>query len=67
VLSKHPEAALSSLEKAAALRPERPEPHMLLADAYVQLGRKTDAARERDGAKRLEQVPGNLKQSPAQR
>jgi arylsulfatase A-like enzyme len=67
VLSKHAEAALSSLEKAAALRPERPEPHMLLADAYVQLGRTTDAARERDGAKRLEQAPGNERQSPAQR
>ena len=54
VLSKQPEAALPRLEKAAALQPKAPEPHMLLADAYGQLGRKTDAARERAAAKRLE-------------
>jgi Flp pilus assembly protein TadD len=53
VLSKQPEAALPRLEKAAALQPKAPEPHMFLADAYGQLGRKTDAARERVAAKRL--------------
>jgi choline-sulfatase len=47
------EAALPKLEKAAALQPEAPDPHMLLTDAYDRLGRKTDAARERDEAKRL--------------
>lgn len=53
VLSKQAEAALPRLEKAASLQPQMPEPHTFLADAYVQLGRKTDAARERVAAKRL--------------
>ncbi len=53
VESKHPEAALPRLEKAAALRPDMPDPHESLADAYAQLGQKTDAARERAAAKRL--------------
>jgi arylsulfatase A-like enzyme len=51
--SKQPEAALPRLEKAAELRPKVPDPHSLLADAYVQLGQQTDAARERAAAKRL--------------
>ena len=53
VLSKQPEAALPRLEKAAALQPKAPEPHLLLRDAYVQLGQKTGAARERAAARRL--------------
>jgi predicted Zn-dependent protease len=53
VLSKQPEAALPRLEKAAALQPQMPEPHTLLADAYARLGRKIDAARERAQATRL--------------
>jgi arylsulfatase A-like enzyme/Tfp pilus assembly protein PilF len=53
VLTAEPAAALPRLKKAAALQPHAPEPHMFLADAYVQLGRKTDAARERATAKRL--------------
>jgi arylsulfatase A-like enzyme/tetratricopeptide (TPR) repeat protein len=48
-----PAAALPRLKKAAALDPKAPEPHMFLAEAYGQLGRKTDAARERVTAKRL--------------
>jgi len=64
VLSKHPESALPRLEKAAALRPEKPEPHTLLADAYVQLGRKTDAERERADAKRLGASGEDQHQSP---
>ena len=51
--AKQPEAALPRLEKAAGLRPEMPDPHESLADAYDQLGKKTDAARERAAAKRL--------------
>jgi tetratricopeptide (TPR) repeat protein len=53
VLSKQAQAALPRLEKAAALQPQMPEPHTFLADAYAQLGRKTDAARERAQATRL--------------
>jgi choline-sulfatase len=53
VLTADPAAALPRLKKAAALEPKAPEPHMFLADAYVQLGRKTDASRERATAKRL--------------
>ena len=53
MLSKQPEAALPRLKAAAALRPKIPEPHTVLAEAYVQLGQKADAARERAEAKRL--------------
>jgi arylsulfatase A-like enzyme/Flp pilus assembly protein TadD len=52
-LTGRPAAALPRLKKAAALDPKAPEPHMFLAEAYGQLGRKTDAARERVTAKRL--------------
>ncbi|MGB9234555.1 MAG: sulfatase-like hydrolase/transferase [Terriglobales bacterium] len=53
VLSKQPEAALPLLNKAAAILPRAPEPHMAMADAYGQLGRETDAARERAEGMRL--------------
>jgi tetratricopeptide (TPR) repeat protein len=53
VLSKHPEAALPILKKAAAILPQAPEPHTAMADAYGQLGRETDAAREKAIGKRL--------------
>jgi arylsulfatase A-like enzyme len=46
VLSGDAAAALPKLKKAVALHPEEPKPHALLADAYGQLGQKTDAARE---------------------
>jgi arylsulfatase A-like enzyme/Tfp pilus assembly protein PilF len=52
-LTGKPAAALLRLKKAAALEPKAPEPHMFLAEVYGQLGRKTDAARERATAKRL--------------
>jgi len=45
--------AVPKLKKAAALDPKAPEPHTFLGDAYDQLGRKADAARERAAAKRL--------------
>ncbi len=57
VLSKHAEAALPRLEKAAAIHHEAPDPHMALAEAYAQLGREADAARERAEAKRLGATP----------
>jgi arylsulfatase A-like enzyme/Tfp pilus assembly protein PilF len=52
-LTGKPAAALPRLKKAAALDPKAPEPHMFLAGVYGQLGRKTDAARERAIAKHL--------------
>jgi arylsulfatase A-like enzyme/Tfp pilus assembly protein PilF len=52
-LTGKPAAALPRLKKAAALDPKAPEPHMFLAEAYSQLGRKTDAVRERAIAKGL--------------
>lgn len=52
-VSKQPEAALPKLQKAISLHPEMPEPHRYLADAYIQLGRKAQAARERAAAQRL--------------
>jgi predicted Zn-dependent protease len=57
LLSGDAQAALPKLEKAAALQPNAPEPHVLLTDAYDRLGRKTDAARERAEAKRLGDLP----------
>ncbi len=53
LLSEQSEVALRRLQKAAALQPQAPEPHVFLADAYDQLERKTDAARERATAERL--------------
>jgi arylsulfatase A-like enzyme/Tfp pilus assembly protein PilF len=53
VASKHPEAALDKLEHAAALVPKAPQPHIILSDAYRQLGRKAEAAREKVAAQRL--------------
>jgi arylsulfatase A-like enzyme/Tfp pilus assembly protein PilF len=49
----NPEAALPRLTKAASLRPQAPEPHEALANAYDDLGRHDDAERERDLAKHL--------------
>lgn len=54
LLSGNAAAAVPKLKKALALHPEEPEPHALLADAYVRLGKKTDAARERAAGKRPE-------------
>ncbi len=53
VFSKHPEEALPKLKKAAAILPQEADPHMAMADAYSQLGRETDAARERAESQRL--------------
>ncbi|MGB8772741.1 MAG: tetratricopeptide repeat protein, partial [Terriglobales bacterium] len=53
IRSGNPQAALPRLIKAASLRPQAPEPHLSLADAYATLGRDEDAERERDVAKRL--------------
>jgi Flp pilus assembly protein TadD len=53
VFSRQAEAAIPRLERAAALVPTVPEPHTFLADAYTQLGKKADAARERATARRL--------------
>jgi arylsulfatase A-like enzyme/Flp pilus assembly protein TadD len=47
------QGAIERLAKAATLRPQSPEPHRLLAEIYDQLGRKGDAAREREEAGRL--------------
>ena len=46
VLSGDSTSALPILKKAAALQPGAREPHMFLKDAYSQLGRKADAAKE---------------------
>ncbi len=67
LVSKQPEAALPRLKKAAALRPEKPWPHILLADAYLQLGREGDAERERTAAKHLDQRPSSESQAPVER
>jgi arylsulfatase A-like enzyme/thioredoxin-like negative regulator of GroEL len=53
VFSKQAGSAIPRLERAAAVAPERPEPHTFLADAYTRLGQKEDAARERANARRL--------------
>jgi arylsulfatase A-like enzyme/Tfp pilus assembly protein PilF len=46
-------AAIPKLQKAAALQPRSPEPHLILADVYDRLGQTADATRERNQATRL--------------
>jgi len=55
VLEKQPQAALPRLERAAALQPKAPEPRAYLGDAFAQLGRETEAERERAAAKQLKE------------
>jgi arylsulfatase A-like enzyme/Flp pilus assembly protein TadD len=47
------EGAIPPLQKAIAGEPNRPEPHITLADVYERLGRQDDANRERAEAERL--------------
>jgi arylsulfatase A-like enzyme/Flp pilus assembly protein TadD len=53
IRSGKPEDALPRLLKAASLRPQAPEPHLSLAEAYDKLGRNGDAERERAVGERL--------------
>jgi arylsulfatase A-like enzyme/Tfp pilus assembly protein PilF len=46
-------AALTNLEKAVEVQPDSREAHLFLGDAYAQLGRALDAAREHEAAERL--------------
>jgi choline-sulfatase len=59
------EGALPRLLKAASLRPQSPDPHVTLVDAYVKLGRNDDAERERNLVKSLtENGPGLSEPEP---
>jgi arylsulfatase A-like enzyme/Tfp pilus assembly protein PilF len=51
------EGALPSLEKAAAIRPTVPVPHIYLSEVYTKLGRKEEAQHEREIAISLGAVP----------
>jgi arylsulfatase A-like enzyme/Tfp pilus assembly protein PilF len=51
--SGDPQTGITMLQKAASLQPQDPLSHAWLAEAYDQLGRKADAARERAEAQRL--------------
>jgi arylsulfatase A-like enzyme/Tfp pilus assembly protein PilF len=53
IRSGDPQGALPRLMKAASIRPQAPEPHMSLADAYTKLGLNNDADRERAVGMRL--------------
>lgn len=59
--SGDPQAGIATLKKAASLEPTGPTAHLWLANIYDQLGRKTDAARERAEAKRLGEHPSRPK------
>jgi tetratricopeptide (TPR) repeat protein len=48
------ERAIKELEEGARLAPSSPEMHFALARAYTRVGRKTDAVRERELFKRLQ-------------
>jgi arylsulfatase A-like enzyme/Flp pilus assembly protein TadD len=50
--------AVPNLEKAAGLRPKAAEPHASLASVYDRMGRKDDAAHERETAQKLGRGPG---------
>jgi arylsulfatase A-like enzyme/Tfp pilus assembly protein PilF len=52
-LQGNPLGALNNLEKATQVQPDSREAHLFLADAYTQLGRGADAARERGLAQKL--------------
>lgn len=52
-LQGNPSAALFNLQKAVEVQPGSREAHLFLGDAYGQLGRIMDAAREHDAAQRL--------------
>ncbi|MGA9903642.1 MAG: sulfatase-like hydrolase/transferase [Terriglobales bacterium] len=47
------QGAIAPLQKSIAGEPDKPGPHMLLANVYEQLGREEDAKRERAEAERL--------------
>lgn len=51
--------AVPLLQKAATLHPDAIDPHRLLADAYAQLGRQTDASREISEAERIQAQGGS--------
>ena len=48
--------AVREFETAVRLAPASPESHFNLSAAYVRLGRKDDAAREREEFRRLRKV-----------
>jgi Flp pilus assembly protein TadD len=53
------QGAIAPLQKAIEGEPQRPGPHMFLADAYDKVGRPEDAKRERaEGARLMNAVPG---------
>lgn len=52
-LQRNPLGGLNNLEKAVQVQPDSSEAHLFLADAYAQLGRVLDAARERATAEKL--------------
>jgi choline-sulfatase len=52
-LQGNPLGALNNLEKATQVQADSREAHLFLADAYAQLGRGVDAARERAAAQNL--------------
>jgi tetratricopeptide (TPR) repeat protein len=58
------EGAIPPLQKAAALLPDRPVPHVLLSGIYSRLGREEDAKRERAEAERLGAVPNGPAGAP---
>ena len=51
------EGAIQPFQKAIEGKPDRPEPHMFLADVYERLGRQADAEKERAEGKRLGATP----------
>jgi arylsulfatase A-like enzyme/Tfp pilus assembly protein PilF len=55
-LEGDPAGALPNLEKAAEVEPNSREAHLFLAEAYTQLGRPLDAARERAAAQHGQQI-----------
>jgi arylsulfatase A-like enzyme/Tfp pilus assembly protein PilF len=58
-LQGNPLGALNNLEKATQVQPDSREAHLFLADAYAQLGRGADAARERGVAQNLDDPPSH--------
>jgi arylsulfatase A-like enzyme/Tfp pilus assembly protein PilF len=64
LLTGDAQGAIAPLQLAIAGEPERPEPHLALANVYERLGRQEDAVRERAEAERLDAVPNGPAGAP---
>jgi predicted Zn-dependent protease len=56
--------AIQPLQIAIEDKPDRPDPHMVLSDVYLKLGKQADAERERAEAVHLGATPVSPQTEP---